>query len=348
MLKVVALTGGVNLGSSRFRVRQYIPKLEQCGVNIIEYPSAISTYAQPVIGGYNLKYIPPVYPGVVIAKALSRLPGIISSYSADACWLERGFCPGLVTLEPCLKKPIVFDIDDAIWFHKPFGEAAVRCFAKKSEIIMAGNAYLANWISKYNKRVKVIPTAVDTDLFLVKDYNKKDSEKFVVGWIGSSAGYKYLESIERELLIFAQQHKNIEFLIIADKPPHFNDLNKYARFLPWSKEIEVSAIHAMDVGIMPLLDTEWEHGKCSFKMLQYMSCGLPVVVSAVGMNVDVLARGNVGLGVVKNQEWADALTLLYNNPAMCLEMGKNGRLVIEQFYSVSKVTKDIADIFKNL
>jgi glycosyltransferase involved in cell wall biosynthesis len=47
----------------------------------------------------------------------------------------------------------------------------------------------------------------------------------------------------------------------------------------------------MHIGIMPLEDTAWARGKCSFKMLQYMSCGIPVVVSPVGMNLEILKMG---------------------------------------------------------
>jgi len=42
--------------------------------------------------------------------------------------------------------------------------------------------------------------------------------------------------------------------------------------------------------------TVWARGKCSFKMLQYMACGIPVVVSPVGMNENVLAMGEIGMG----------------------------------------------------
>lgn len=56
------------------------------------------------------------------------------------------------------------------------------------------------------------------------------------------------------------------------------------------------AIRGMAVGIMPLKDSLSERGKCSFKMLNYIACGAPVMVSSVGMNVEVLTQGNIGFG----------------------------------------------------
>lgn len=45
---------------------------------------------------------------------------------------------------------------------------------------------------------------------------------------------------------------------------------------------------------MPLIDDEWARGKCSFKMLQYFSAGIPVVASPVGMNNKILESADVG------------------------------------------------------
>ena len=63
------------------------------------------------------------------------------------------------------------------------------------------------------------------------------------------------------------------------------------KFVKWCPENEVSAIQDIDIGLMPLKDSEFQRGKCSYKMLTYMSCERPVVVSPVGMNADVLKMG---------------------------------------------------------
>src|SRR5690606_27264353 len=46
---------------------------------------------------------------------------------------------------------------------------------------------------------------------------------------------------------------------------------------PWDEAREVADIQNMDVGVMPLIDTPWARGKCGYKLIQYMACGLPVV-----------------------------------------------------------------------
>ena len=102
----------------------------------------------------------------------------------------------------------------------------------------------------------------------------------------------------------------------------------------------------MSVGIMPLDDTPWTRGKCSFKMLQYMAVGLPVIVSPVGMNVDVLAKGQVGFSAQSQDQWYQALETLYKDHQLQRQLGNNGRAVIEQFYDADKIAVNLADIYK--
>jgi glycosyltransferase involved in cell wall biosynthesis len=119
-------------------------------------------------------------------------------------------------------------------------------------------------------------------------------------------------------------------------------------YLPWSPEIEAQALHAMHVGLMPLPDDDWTRGKCSFKMLQYMSCGKPVVVSPVGMNAEILALGRVGLAAEKETDWYEALEYLYTHRADAQDCGKSGRSVVEAFFSRQVVSEKLSQVFQAL
>ena len=54
---------------------------------------------------------------------------------------------------------------------------------------------------------------------------------------------------------------------------------------------------------MPLFDTPWERGKCAYKLIQYMACGLPTVASDIGANRDVMVDGTTGYLVRTAEQW---------------------------------------------
>ncbi len=119
-------------------------------------------------------------------------------------------------------------------------------------------------------------------------------------------------------------------------------------FVQWRRENEVEALQTMSVGIMPLTDTPWARGKCSFKMLQYMAVGLPVIVSPVGMNNEVLSKGDIGFAVNSDDDWYNAFDSLYNNSKLQNKLGGKGRLVVEEDFSAEQVSKTLFSILTNI
>jgi len=103
--------------------------------------------------------------------------------------------------------------------------------------------------------------------------------------------------------------------------------------LPWSESTEVEVINSFDVGVMPLFDDEWARGKCAFKLIQYMACGVPVVASPVGANVDVVNEAN-GLLAQCADHWTNALRRLRDDPALRQSLGCGGRQTVELSYSL--------------
>jgi glycosyltransferase involved in cell wall biosynthesis len=172
---------------------------------------------------------------------------------------------------------------------------------------------------------------------------------FTIGWIGSAGNLPFLQDIEAPLADFLARHQDARLLVVADRPPQFSTLaSQRWDFRPWHEADEVNAISAMDVGLMPLADTEWARGKCSYKMLQYMACGKPVIVSPVGMNAEVLSAAEVGYGAKKDGDWIDALEAIFYNPEHGSELGRNGRLLIERRFSLDVINSQLANLFRQL
>jgi hypothetical protein len=171
MLKVAAITGGKDVPSARFRVRQFIPALLECDVFITELNSHTNAY-------------PPINNWARPAWAAMRMTEIFSmalrSHQYDVTLLQREMMSTFVTLEKWTSKPRVLDVDDAIHLFRN-GEMAKK-LATYSDRVICGNHNLAEIYKQWNSDVAVLPTAVDTDRFCPSS-SGADNESVTIGWI---------------------------------------------------------------------------------------------------------------------------------------------------------------------
>lgn len=345
MIRIAALTPGKNVASSRFRVRQYIPALRTVDIYVDEYPSVINYSAKlpGILGKVRQRYIFPLSAAWLGIKAIYRVPDLLRSRNYDLVWVNRIMAKP-VSIEGLISRPIIFDIDDAIWLNKA---TTIGKIASRAEIILAGNEFIALSLEKYNRNIRIIPTAVDTNRF--KPVKERFDNNFNVVWTGSGDTIHYLSAIEKPLAQFFNNTKMSRLIIISDLRPALSLINPdKISFIQWSEENEVSGIQRADLGIMPLFNNEWEKGKCSFKMLQYMACGLPVIVSPVGMNKEVLVRGNIGFAAVTDNDWIESLNYIYNNREVAAGFGLNGREVVNTYYSLPVIVNKLTEIFNSL
>lgn len=332
MIRIAAFTGGLSVPSARFRVRQYIPALRREGIEVEEYASAFGRYPPRV------RWIRPLW---ALATLAERLPAVVMSHRYDAVLLQREIMSSFVTLERLTTRPRILDVDDAIFLQRGGGFA--RKLAELSDRVVCGNNYLAEWFGRWNVNIDVIPTAVDTERYLPRAETKASDSPLVIGWIGTSGNYKYLYGIENALAKVMRTHPGTRLKVVGDQLPEFRHLSlDHVDFVTWSEAIEVQAIKSMDIGIMPLEDSLWARGKCSFKMLQYLATGLPVVVSPVGMNAEILALGELGIGATTEKQWIDGLIALLEDRTLRVRFGTEGRRVVESSFSIRVVAPQLA------
>jgi glycosyltransferase involved in cell wall biosynthesis len=323
MLRVAAFTGGAAVPSARFRVRQYIRALETHGVQLREFIAPISAYPPA------RRWLRPAWGAAALAASVPR---VLAGRRHDVSLLQ--------TLEPLVREPRILDVDDAIFLYRE-GRTAER-LARLCETVICGNAYLAEWFSAKKKNVVVIPTAVDTDRYLPRVAQSLAGGP-VLGWIGTSGNLEYLRGIEGSLRRALDAVPSARLRVVSDRAPVLRRLApERVEFIPWSERSELAAIQGMDIGLMPLQDSPWARGKCSFKMLQYMACGLPVVVSPVGMNAEVLALGPCGLAASTEEGWTDALLALLEGHNERLRRGAEGRRIVEASFSIRAVVPQLA------
>jgi glycosyltransferase involved in cell wall biosynthesis len=249
------------------------------------------------------------------------------------------------------RKKMIFDFDDAIWIPNTSSEnkavAWVKAFWKVKYIckwsykIAGGNDYLCTYARKCNPNTFRVPTCVDVELF----HNKvkvHTTAKVNVGWTGSQSTLFYLNELLPALQEL-QEELDFTFLVIANKDPKL-PLHDYA-FIPWNETSEVADLLNVDIGVMPLRPDEWSEGKCGFKLIQYMSLGIPAVASPVGVNKQIVIDGEDGYIASSKDEWKAALTALITDHALRSTFGRAGRNKIIKDYSIQSQKDNFIALF---
>jgi glycosyltransferase involved in cell wall biosynthesis len=213
-----------------------------------------------------------------------------------------------------------------------------RLFAR-ADLVTAGNEYLASRARAAGAaQVAVVPSVVPVSRF-AQHHARADAE-FRLVWIGQPSTQHYLDGISGVLDGLATHTSTSLALIGAARAPA---TRLQCRLLKWRPDIEFAELANHDVGLMPLVDTLWERGKCGYKLLQYMAAGLPVVASNVGANADIVRHGVDGFLVSNETQWLDALHRLREDPNLRTQMGASARTRVCEEYSLEAWGPRLAD-----
>jgi glycosyltransferase involved in cell wall biosynthesis len=351
-MKVLFLTIGPHTGASpRFRVHQYLPCLQRSGVEYevcpLLRPEQMQRW-QAEEGKWSQLML-------ILWQVANRVRDIRRAKRFDVIFVQKGLTAfnyrGLDRLLFAQRRPVVFDFDDSVHLRpmqrfrysllRGLQDAGqVRSIIAKSRSVIAGNAYLAEFARRHNGSVTIIPTSVDTDTHQAKaariNGECSTSNAAVVVWTGSVSTNPHANQLAPSLRRVIGRAP-VKLLIISNT---LNGIGSGAfegvplEFRPWRLETQVTDLQAGDIGVMPLPDDEWTRGKCGMKALLCMACGLPVVVSPVGVNTEIVTDDVNGFCAGLEDEWVDKLCRLASDGDLRRRLGKAARETVEERYSV--------------
>jgi glycosyltransferase involved in cell wall biosynthesis len=347
-LLVIAFDGEVN-PSTRLRILQYIPSLEEAGFHV------------------TTRFVP--YGGTAQSDELAA-----EVRAADLVFVQRVLDREVLRVLRRAGKPVVYDLDDGIHYirqsqykrlQQPDGlrdrllpvyrlifrggkhySSQRRPLAKMIELatsVIVGNEWLRGELA-LGSRVAVLPTAVWLKGVPIKRH--EDHIPTTIGWIGVRSNLFHLEMIGDVLEELGRRYASaVELAVVSNERIDVPVIR--TRFIPWSLETESDAVLGFDVGLMPLQDDPFSRAKCAFKAIFCMSRGVPVVASPVGANADLIRSGQNGYLASSADEWLRGLTSLVEETTLRRELGAAARSTIEHDFSAEKIAPRLERVLLN-
>lgn len=250
---------------------------------------------------------------------------------------------------------LIYDFDDALWLLN-VSEANKRLaflknpnkiseIIKCAHLVVAGNEFLAAYALQFNSRVQIIPTVIDTNHYNRKaQVQPKANGKICIGWSGSHTTIEHFKTLESTLLKLLDTYPETVYFKVIGAPNYSNESLKI-RGVEWTEETEVGELEEIDIGIMPLPIDKWSEGKCGLKGLVYMSMGIPNLMSAVGVNNQIVEHNENGFLCKTEDDWLTTFDRLIADFELRKQIGFKGRQTIIDRYSVEAVQKEFLTLF---
>jgi len=337
--------------STRFRVEQFGPALAAAGVDLVVRPFLDDE-------GFRVLYSRGAPWRKLRAAALAvvrRLGDLVRAQNADAVLVHREAAlvgPPILewAIARAIGRPILFDLDDAIWvpYASPtYGAFLSRLFKSPGKThftlgaaaaVICGNPYVRDYAARYNARVALIPTVVDTDVFCPRPAHNPVP---VLGWIGTHSTVQYLRAIVPALRRLGRDRRFV-LRVVGGELPDTSGLEVEHR--PWALEREVADFQSLDIGLYPLVEDAWSVGKSGFKAIQYMATGVPVVASPVGVTNDIISDGRTGFLARDEDAWVRHLAALLDDAALRRRLSEAGRAEVVAHWSLAAHAPRFVDL----
>ncbi|OGR05963.1 MAG: hypothetical protein A2520_08625 [Deltaproteobacteria bacterium RIFOXYD12_FULL_53_23] len=324
-LKVIFLTEPINSPSTRFRILQFISEFEKFDLDIT---------VSPIPKG--------IFPRLKLFNSLSAF---------DITVLQRKlFQPWILSYLKMKSKVLFFDFDDAIMFRDSnatdfYSRSRQNRFkntAQKADFVITGNEYLREISQQFNNNVVVIPTGINTQLYIPGDVHEA-GRPLTLGWIGSQPNLIYLQTLIEPINKLYLVNKNFRLKIVCDG--FIDGFHCPTEKKVWCKDDELADIQSFDIGLSPLTEDKWTRGKCALKLLQYMACSLASVSSATAVTSRMIRDGHNGFLASNSTDWFEKLRFLTENPQQSRAMGFTARQSLMGVFDEKTIAEKYSALF---
>ncbi len=203
-------------------------------------------------------------------------------------------------------------------------------------------AYFKKFINSDHSKMVVIPTCVNYNEYSPKVY--KQNNLITLGWIGGNQNYFLLDNI---LPVLDRLAENFKFkLLVIGGNQYLRETNFPIKFKKWSLNDEINAIREIDIGLMPLDNSDQSKGKGGFKLIQYMGMGVASVASNITVNKRIADNTKNSFLVESEDDWFNVLKKIMQCKYDLSEIGGEARKKILKAYTFDSNIDNYLSILK--
>ncbi len=338
--------GDEQSGSSRQRAFRIAEEFNVRGVHsVVHYPSAMlmSATRWPKKGRLILRLL----------RALASVK------KGDIVYIQRAisnkyFFMLLISYVFLFRRKMVFDLDDPTYFHSFF---KTKMLTQMADVVVVCHHAIADWVRQYNQNVHIVHISLTMSAYEKFTHSYTSAgPPYVIGWVGTAPEHRrnlelLVPVFERLVhsapapfcfvLVGALKNKQIyEMFAIPGLDVRFIDALEWADPRAVPKEIQ-----KFDIGVQPHhTGGKWDRAKTSFKIIEYMACGVAGVSSPFGEMPYIVQDGVNGYLAEGEDEWVEKLKILLADSALCAKLGKAGQETVRNNYCFDAIIPRMLEI----
>lgn len=305
-----------------------------------------------------------------------RRPDVVIGTSPQLLIALAGWWLGLVK-----RVPFIFEVRD-LWpeslaasgvgaddslMNRVLGAVVGFLYRRSDHIVVVTSAFERVLVDKWQvppQKISLVENGVESDLFSPEgDSEKTKSElgvsgKFVVSYIGTHGLAHGLNTMLQAAAILKDELPDVVFMLVGEGTEKEALISRAESmgldnviFLPSQPREKIpDLIRASDACLVLLKKADTFKTVIPTKMLEFMSCGSPVVLGVEGHAKELLEKAQAGVAIEPEDAdaLASAITKLYKDPALRESLGRNGNAYTTAYASREKTAQRYTDIIRGL
>lgn len=280
-----------------------------------------------------------------------------SLVSLNTLKLRDQLCPGV---------PVVSETEQNIdkTLPPPFEPIRSRVL-KKADFVVGRNEEALKIVARkgFNGPSRVVPNAVDAELFRPLSHAERQEQRAQLGWGEGEFWCGYVgrlvpeKGIDDLLDAAALCDENVRVVIVGDGP-HKVELESRIERLEIEDRVQLRSgvpprelaplMASLDALVLPSRTTARWKEQFGRVLIEANACGVAAVGSDSGAIPDVIGKGGRVFPEGKAPALADILNEMAREPELARSMGEEGRRAVLEHYTWTRVAEAMKGIYEEL